>query len=358
MNRRELLCSLLTLPSARMLKTGGMDQAPPNLIGRAGTGLPAEVTAQTSPLRQSAPLVSMFDGQIFEYLDIFAHSGPALTISHANVTIRHCRIRHVQGPGLVARGALDLSLHDCDLTFLGAPERGRARSPGSINVALDGSPGARIWRVRAAHASSNIYAANSPHLAISKVELHDARGPAPRGQNIQFDKCPASILEDFSAENGPTSWTEDNISIFRSNDCIVRRGIVSYNNSPTGDGVMIEGSFNCTVEDVNSVQQGNGAFAAVPQGTSRSGNCSFIRCRTRDSYNTVRDGREKPSSDSLAFYVVASQGAPLHRIIDCRYTSLANSQNLIWKRDSLAPGWTLTRADFVARAPIRLKFDW
>ena len=68
MNRRELLCSLLTLPSARMLKTGGMDQAPPNLIGRAGTGLPAEVTAQTSPLKQSAPLVSMFDGQIFEYL--------------------------------------------------------------------------------------------------------------------------------------------------------------------------------------------------------------------------------------------------------------------------------------------------
>lgn len=46
---------------------------------------------------------------------------------------------------------------------------------------------------------------------------------------------------------------------FRSDRCVVRRGLVSYNNSPSGDGVMIEGSSDCTVEDVDAVQQGNGA---------------------------------------------------------------------------------------------------
>jgi hypothetical protein len=64
---------------------------------------------------------------------------------------------------------------------------------------------------------------------MSFLELHDASGSVPRGQKVQFDKSPSSILEDFSAENGPTSWTEDNVSVFRSDRCVVRRGVVSYN---------------------------------------------------------------------------------------------------------------------------------
>jgi hypothetical protein len=188
--------------------------------------------------------------------------------------------------------------------------------------------------------------------------LHDARGPEPRGQNIQFNNCPGATLEDFSAENGPSSWTEDNVSIFQSDNCTIRRGLVSYNNSPTGDGVMIEGSFNCHVEDVDAVQQGNGAFAAVPQGDFGSGNCSFVRCRTRNSYNSVRDGRAKPSSGGLSFYVLTSAGASPHRIIDCAYGTVANPNNLVWKKTALAPGWSLIRTDFEPRTPIRLHFHW
>jgi hypothetical protein len=39
---------------------------------------------------------------------------------------------------------------------------------------------------------------------MSFLELHDARGSVPRGQNVQFDKSPSSMLEDFSAEDGRT----------------------------------------------------------------------------------------------------------------------------------------------------------
>ena len=171
--------------------------------------------------------------------------------------------------------------------------------------------------------------------------MHDARGPEPRGQNVQFNRSPNSILEDFSGENGSTSWTEDNVSVFRSDRCVIRRGLVSYNNSPTGDGIMIEGGFDCLVEDVDALQQGNGAFAAVPDGIAGSGGCSFLRCRTARSYNGRRDGREAPSSNGLSIYTKISPGARKHTVTDCHYDALANPKNLIWDVRSINRGLVL-----------------
>ncbi len=135
-------------------------------------------------------------------------------------------------------------------------------------------------------------------------------------------------------------------------------GLVFYNNSPTGNGVMIEGSINCLVYDVDAVQQGNGAFGAVPVEEAACGGCWFVRCRTRDSYNTRRDGRAAPSSNGLSFYVRISAGAERHTIAACHYDALANPRNLIWKKQAVKPGWSLTRRAFAARHPIRLAFGW
>ena len=162
------------------------------------------------------------------------------------------------------------------------------------NIYLNSCPGAVLTNIRAVRGSSNIYIEHSQACRIWTVELHDARGPYPRGQNVQMSWSPACILEDFSGENGPTSWTEDNVSVFCSDRCTVRRGLVSYNNGPTGDGVMLEGSSDCLVQDVDAVEQGNGAFAAVPIEDVGSGGCVFLRCRTRASYNARRDGRAAP----------------------------------------------------------------
>ena len=138
---------------------------------------------------------------------------------------------------------------------------------------------------------------------------------------------------------------------FRSDRCVVRRGLVSYNNSPSGDGVMIEGSLDCTVEDVDAVQQGNGAFGAIPSGGVSSGGCTFLRCRTRDSYNAKRDGRAAPSS-----YTLISPGARKHTIIDCPYDGLVNPNNLIWKLAAVDTGWSFKPRVFASRKPIRLAF--
>lgn len=193
---------------------------------------------------------------------------------------------------------------------------------------------------------------------MSFLELHDGRGPFPRGQNVQFNRSPNSILEDFSAENGPTSWTEDNISAFRSDRCTIRRGLAFYNNSPTGAGIMLEGSFDCLVEDVDTVQQGNGAFSAVPQGDVGSGGCSFIRCRSRDTYNEPRDGRDAPTSNGLSFHTRISEGAERHTVRDCCVYALANADNIIWEAGAVQAGWSIERKAFDPRPPLRLAFNW
>lgn len=356
MNRRRLVHGLLALPAFRLVAVRSavaepVRDRPPRRGARGGWGPPVQLTP-------SGPVMSAIDGQIIENLDVSTSAGTGITVVHRNVTVRHCRIRHAGGHGVHAEGAAGLHLEDLEIDHTGAPPVGAASSERRNNLDLDGCPGAIIIRVTASRGSSNIYLVRSRRAHLSFLELHDARGPMPRGQNVQFNRSPDSLLEDFSAENSPLSWTEDNISVFRSDRCTVRRGLVSYNNSPTGDGVMIEGSSHCLVEDVDAVQQGNGAFAAVPQGDAECGDCTFRRCRTRDTYNAPRDGRSAPSSNGLSFYTRISAGAQKHTITDCRGDALANPNNLLWDASAVNEGWSIRLQPFAARRPIRLAFDW
>jgi len=357
MNRRHLLGGLLALSVSEAMaepRPSSPTVAPPDPESAKRNGRPGPMI----PLVASGPITTHRDGQIIENLDIDARVGSAITVLHPRVTVRNCCIRHARGYGIRARGADGLVLQDLEIDHVGAPPSGAGPSQECNNVDLEDCPDPIITRVKASRGSSNIYLLNSTGARLSFLELHDARGPMPRGQNVQFDKSPNSILEDFSAENGSTSWTEDNISVFRSNRCVIRRGLVFYNNSPTGDGVMIEGSFDCLVEEVDAVQQGNGAFAAVPQGEAGCGGCSFVRCRTRLSYNTERDGRPRPSSKGLSIYTRISPGAQKHTITDCHYDALANPRNLIWELKAVNAGWSFTRRAFAPREPVRLVFNW
>jgi hypothetical protein len=313
--------------------------------------------ARASGLALSGPLRSTSDNQVIEDLDIPAQKGDALSISHRGVVVRNCRIQHISGHGLHAQGAAGLILQNLEVIRTGGEQAGEL-SESCVNINLSHCPGSSLTNIRALSGSSNVYIEDSPDCRLRGLELHDARGPYPRGQNLQLNHSPQCVLEDFSGENGPTSWTEDNVSVFCSDGCILRRGLVSYNNSPTGDGVMLEGSFNCVVQDVDAVQQGNGAFAAVPVEDTGSGGCVFLRCRTRDSYNGPRDHRPAPTSKGLSFYMQTSSGARKHTVADCHYGQLANRHNLIWDERSVNKGWSLTPMAFIARGPIRLAFAW
>jgi nitrous oxidase accessory protein NosD len=330
----------------------------PGLLILSGPFWPKIGRANEAGITPGGALQSSADGQVIENQDIMVASGNALTVTHQGVTVRNCRIRHGDGHGIHAVGASGLSLRNVEVERINPVTR---REPGQQfcnNINLYRCPGASLRRVKVSGGSSNVYIELSDGCRLGQLELHDARGPYPRGQNLQLNQSPNSVIDDFSAENGPMSWTEDNISVFRSDRCIVRNGLVSYNNSPTGDGVMLEGSSDCVVEDVDAVQQGNGAFAAVPVEDAGSGGCVFRRCRTRTSYNGRRDGRARPESNSLSFYVLSSPGARKHTLVDCHYADLANFHNLVWDGRALNAGWSLTPRAFTPRRPLRLDFNW
>jgi len=354
--RRRLVAGLLAVPASRLITMC------PSILAET-RHLPVGLSARrTRPpltlLVPSGPITSTADGQIIQNLDIDTNSGNAVNVLHRGVTVRNCRIRHAGGHGLHAEGAIGLLLQDLEIEHVGAPVFGVGPSADRNNLNLDGCSGATVTHVKASRGSANIYVVASAGLRLNFLELHDARGPTPRGQNVQFDRSPHSVLEDFSAENSTTSWTEDNVSVFRSDCCIIRRGLVSYNNSPTGDGVMVEGSSDCVVEDVDAVQQGNGAFAATPQDEEECGGCTFRRCRTRETYNSSRDGRPAPSSGGLSFYTRISAGARKHTITACHYDALANPKNLVWDLRAVNEDLSFTHRRFDPRGPVRLAFGW
>jgi hypothetical protein len=350
MRRRELIIAYFSALSASTASQ--LLYSPFKRLRAEAAGLPPGL-AFAQPLVASGPVRTRAHGQIIEGLDITAASDTAVRITHRNVVLKNCRIRHSKGCGVLATNAHGLMIADLEIECLATGGLNR-----SNNVHIEGSPATKIMRVKASGGSSNIYALDSSGLEASFLELHDAKGPMPRGQNVQLDKCPNSLVEDFSGENGPLSYTEDNISIFCSDSCIVRRGLAYYNNSPTGVGIMLEGSSNCLVEDVDAVEQGNGAFAAVPVGDAACGACTFRRCRTRGSYNSSRDGRERPSSNGLSICTRVSAGAPKHTITNCHYHALANPRNLIWDSLAVNDGWSFTERQFLSRGPLRLAFPW
>lgn len=353
MRRRQVLATLFAIPFYDALVA-------PRSMGRATAGESPESAPghYATRLTRSGAVTSRYDGEIIEALDVVSLSGDAVVVTHQGVTVRNCRIRHAAGHGVHAAAANGLRLESLEIEHAGAPAAGAGPNIQTNNIDLVGCADVRLTRIRASKGAANIYLEDCEGAVLSLLELHDARGPEPRGQNVQLNACPRSVIEDFSGENGATSWTEDNVSVFHSDACTIRRGLVSYNNSPTGMGVMLEGSSECIVEDVDAYRQGNGAFGAVPSDKRPSGGCAFLRCRTSHSYNEPRDGREAPSSNGLSFYTLASPGASLHSIVDCSYFALANPRNLIWERQAVGPRPVLIARTFVHRDPVRLAFDW
>lgn len=192
----------------------------------------------------------------------------------------------------------------------------------------------------------------SDDVQLRFIEGYNFRGPIPGGQLVQFDKSNRCLVEDFSVFNDldpSISWPEDNISLFRSHDCIIRRGLLDGNNSESGVGVMFELSNNGLVEDVDTIRQGNGSFSAW------LGNNITFR-RTRVSNNFCDDkGRGIPSSGSVVW--VGTPGSTGLKIEDSHYYDLCNPGNIVWDWETFTVR-EVSEADFQLRSPIVNQFPW
>jgi len=160
------------------------------------------------------------------------------------------------------------------------------------------------------------------------------------------------------------SWTEDNINIYQSPNGIVRRGLIDGNNSPSGDGIMVESGAaaehehaDCLVKDVDLVNQGNGPFGAW--GVA---NVTCADCRILTTHCEGFDGRGPPSSGALAF-AGGNEGDIFSsniRISGAVMNGLCNPSNLFWPSEAFSEMDATSDESFpeAKYQPLNLEFCW
>jgi len=185
------------------------------------------------------------DDDVIEYLEITSTVGDAVQIDNTdNVTLRHCKINHDGGHGIDAQNNGTLKIHDVDIVYDGAPPTGE-NSGEFDNIALYLSPGAIVTNVRASKGSALVYVNDSDGVVVSFLEGYDVRGPNPRGNLCFFNASDDCILQDFSIVNiVGQSMPQDIVNIYQSDGCIVRRGYIDTNDSPTGICVICGNSWS------------------------------------------------------------------------------------------------------------------
>lgn len=317
-------------------------------------------------MRTSGSVRATADNEVIELLSITNLTGVGVVVDgFRNVTVRNVDVVHgATGPGISISRADGLRLVNVsvrlDAAAVGGAPVGPLPNSDAVDVVVSETDGATVDGLRTRGGSTGIYLVASPRARLSRIEGRDARGPFPRGQCVQFDKCDHAILEDFSCESGENaSFTEDNVNVYMSDNVTVRRGLVDGNNSPDGAGIMIESGAQVglvtsgLVEDVDALRQGDGCFAAW--GVT---NVVFRRCRSAMTHCGGEAGRGKPQSGALVF-AGGSEGKANSsglRIEDGAYDALCRD-NLVWPGGAFA-AVDLKPQPFTPRPPVRNAFCW
>jgi hypothetical protein len=315
--------------------------------GSSGSG-----GSPTCTLVDSGPVEASTDGQVIENLRITSTSGPAIRVAgRSNVVIRNVQILHSGGSGIEVSDAPDTTIEHVSVEHTGAPASGENPSDGLINISCYASARIKVAHARLTRGSSGVYLHQCPDSVLQFLEGHDFRGPFPRGQLVQWNASDQGLLEDFSVENPPGSWPEDNVNVYKSMDATIRRGLVDGNNSPSGVGVIFDGDTSTgLVEDVDAIRMGNGCFSNY---AGAEGNV-FRRTRCRE--NICEDqGRGLPGSNALMW--AGRPGLSQIRLEDSQYFAACNAGNIVWPQDSFEVV-EVTEQDFALRAPIRVDLCW
>lgn len=293
----------------------------------ASSGEPCALRTVTTPMKVTE------DGSVVQRLNITVPNSTvaALTISAKNVVVQDVTIFHPStGKGIEFAHADNLQISRVEVRAYGTtsgPNPCELPNNDCDNIHGSTSTGVAISSVRLEGGSTGIELDACPGAVVSHAAIRNVRGPFPRGQCVQFSQCDDALLENFSCVNEENhSWTEDSISAWRSSNVTIRLGLVDGNNSPTGVGVMFEGSDNVThgglLEDVDAVHQGDGCFSGYPAQhlMQRNVRCAHTHC-------TGWGGRAKPTSGSLGWAAGDEAGVVSHGIVveDAGYFDLCRS---------------------------------
>lgn len=304
-------------------------------------------------LTASGPVVASSDGQVIENLHIVAKGAPGIRVEgKKNVVVRNVWIEHEGAVGIALANADGARIESVFVDHVGAPASGKADSADRNNLDCYASKAIVVKGARVRRGSSGLYLNQCPNAQLTQIEGYDFRGPFPRGQLVQFNASDDGLLDGFYALDGHTSWTEDNVNVYKSVRVTIRNGLIDGNNSPSGVGVIFDGDTGAgVVEDVDAVHMGNGCFSNY---AGASGNV-FRRVRCRDNLCESQDGRGAPSSNALMFCGKPGSTANT-RLEAAKYFGSCNG-NVSWPNDSFSP-LELTKEDFTLRPKIHVALCW
>ena len=306
-------------------------------------------------LRDSGNITVTAHNQVIEGLRIISDGAAGILVNGFNgVLIRNCEIRHKNAAGIQATNAQHLTIENVAVTHTGAPDAGANANTALNNIFVQNSPYLVAHNVYVEKGSSGFYIVSSPHARLAYVEGHDFRGPYPRGQFIQFNLSDDCQVEDFYADNPPaTSFVEDIINFYMSNNGVLKRGFINGNNSGSGAAVQIEdGSADVLVEDVDAIHQACGCFYAY-EGIR----AIFRRVGCRDHICVPQPPRNLPPASNGLMFGANTTLAEHIRIENSKYKGPLCPGGLVWDKN-VFDVIDLTEVDFTPQEHISLSFCW
>ncbi|KAL1498753.1 hypothetical protein AB1Y20_014063 [Prymnesium parvum] len=292
-------------------------------------------------------------------------SGPAALYCEGSrdVTIRRVRIEHPQhAVGLLFVRCPRLLVEQLEVIAIGTDRPNSGCASGSHdceNVHGQHSAGVTLTQLALTGGSSGVELHDCPYATLRTLAVRNVRGPYPRGQAVQFSLSPHSVLEDFYAINTPfDSWVEDIVSVWRSANCSVRRGLIDGNNSPTGVGVMFEnagGEAGGYLADVDAVNMGDGCFSGYP-----ADGLTIHRCRCGWNHCKGWGGREDPKSGGQLWAAGDENGVRSRGVVvrECTYWDVcAPWRPAHWQQSERGfASVDITQRQFTPRAALQLSF--
>ena len=327
------------------------------------------------PLTKVGPQKATYNNQVFDHLQILTTTNvPAIDVGNFDgVKITNCWIDHY-GKGIYGDGCNDLQIDHCVINCNSAPTAGPgidlSSDNSTDNILVYSGTNVHITNVECHDGSHNIAVGNGNvnGFIIQNVNCYNPRGKASFGGNAivvgQLSGVVNGTISDFYCYLNPTiGWSEDMFSIGSGITITIRRGCVDGNNSPTGDGIMIEGgASNIVVDSVDILNQGNGVAAVYSNAVAAYKNIR-IRGEKTGSYNVGGNIRNVPNGVCLLACNGAT-GTLINCLIDkptilnscCGYITSCGMTTYT----TAGPNWTagsyaqITNGTFTARGAIAL----
>lgn len=343
-----------------------------------------EIPTPPPDMDQSGPITLSSNGQVVSNKIIFADTNAIVGTGLSDIVIEDCLIYHnrsrssSEARGIKLTNCVRPIIRRCEIINAGAPDRGPLLSVSQANVYVEGGSDLAVTDVTTRRGSTGIQMAGLNNSTIVNLENHDARGPYPRGQAIQWNTCTGTHnATNISDESIPgTSWNEDSFNVYKTPNVHINGVFIPMQSdglSGRGFVLEIESTTNCLIENAELLYTFNGAGGGFQVGLGNVYDNIKVKGYNRYSVRAL-PGSSNQGNTLPALCVTAFNPLPVtHTTVDFIYygiparapngTAYNTGKLNSWYNPSVSGvpqgAGTVTEQDWsVSRSPVRNSFAW